>query len=501
MQGGPCALCQDLEEFDRGYQAILESLAEQRRNILQKINERHDPFIQRLPLELASRVLAFCLPRQIFDQKSIDISLLWDHSKGLNIKPFNIVLGSICRSWRRIAWSTPDLWSILPIRLHNLEQTQVDLTLEWLSRSAQTPLDVAVWYGSRATVSEGVTEANIDLWKPLIDIVNGCSSRWRTFVVDAPELMHSYIVGNGEATSILECLQVGPPYPNQRVSTGFSLTNALPMPSKLVLNTVPLRLIDIGWSNLTTVRVKGIFLDESLVLLQLTPRLITFQISWPLTGRDESLPAPSPTIHHTLQCFDILELAEMQMAHQLLDFLTLPSLLDLSYASDLNSVENVSAFLQRSGCRLTTLHIEAIDDPDHLSELALAYDLQTLENLVFHGFHESFLRFLNEPPDEQDGSIFLPNLHRIEIRDVQKVEKTWSALADLFLSHSPKALSIHFEILPINPKKKTSWVDKETALRFQDLVQKGHDIRIIGRIRGEKEERDLLQWFVEDRTL
>jgi len=63
-----------------------------------------------------------------------------------------------------------------------------------------------------------------------------------------------------------------------------------------------------------------------------------------------------------------------------------------------------------------------------------------------------------------------------------------------------KALSIHFQILPINPKKKTSWVDKETALRFQDLVQKGHDIRIIGRIRGEKEERDLLQWFVEDRT-
>ena len=219
---------------------------------------------------------------------------MWDHSKGLNIKPFNIVLGSICRSWRRIAWSTPDLWSILPIRLHNLEQSQADLTLEWLSRSAQTPLDVAVWYGSRATVSEGVTEANIDLWEPLIDIVNGCSSRWRTLVVDAPELMHSYIVGNGEATSILECLQVGPPYPNRRVSTGFSLTNALPMPSKLVSNTVPLRLIDIGWSNLTTVRIKGIFLDEILVLLQWTPRLTTFQISWPLTGRDESLPAPSP---------------------------------------------------------------------------------------------------------------------------------------------------------------------------------------------------------------
>jgi len=75
MEGGPCALCQELEYFDRGYHAILEGLAEQRRNILQRINESHDPFIQRLPLELASQIFAFCLPRQIFDPDPVCISL------------------------------------------------------------------------------------------------------------------------------------------------------------------------------------------------------------------------------------------------------------------------------------------------------------------------------------------------------------------------------------------------------------------------------------------
>ena len=179
MEGGPCALCQELEYFDRGYHAILEGLAEQRRNILQRINESHDPFIQRLPLELASQIFAFCLPRQIFDPDPVCISLFWDHSKKSNTQPFNIVLSSICQSWRRIAWSTPNLWSTFPIRLHRWgTQNRLDLTLEWLSRSAQTPLDVAVGCTASAT-SEELTEENIGLWKPLIDIVNGCSSRCR----------------------------------------------------------------------------------------------------------------------------------------------------------------------------------------------------------------------------------------------------------------------------------------------------------------------------------
>ena len=66
-----------------------------------------------------------------------------------------------------------------------------------------------------------------------------------------------YIVGNGEPTSILECLIVGDPYSHQRFPLGFSLTNALPMPSELVSSTMLLRLINIGWSNLTSVKSKA----------------------------------------------------------------------------------------------------------------------------------------------------------------------------------------------------------------------------------------------------
>ena len=497
MEGKPCSLCQELEEFDIGYQAILEGLVEQRRKILQRINERHDPFIQRLPPELASQVFTSCLPRQEFESDPLYISLLWDDSKDSSIMPFNIVLGSICQSWRRIAWSTPKLWSTLPVMLHRCDkQTRVDLTLEWLSRSAQVPLEVAVAYDSEAA-SEKLTQVNIGLWKPLIDIVNGCSSRWRILIVDVPELVHSYIVGNGEATSILECLKFGnSDFGIRRSSTGFSLANALPTPSKLTSSAVSLRSIVIGWSNLTVVKITYLYVNECLLLFQRAHRLTAFKIEQLLQGQDEILPAPSPTIHHTLQSFNIFELVEKQSAEKLLDFLTLPSLVDLSYDSSYNSLENVSAFLQRSGCKLAALRV-MIEDPDHFSGLALTSGLQSLEKLVYFGDVDGLLLCLEKPPNEQDGSLILPNLHRIKIWDDHMA---WSALADLFLSRPLKTLSMRLQT-PIQLRDKISWVDKETTFRFQNLIKMGHEIKIMGIPLGESgKARDLLPWYIEART-
>ena len=101
--GRPCASCLELESFDREAEAILERLSEDRRKILAKINWRHDPFIQRLPLELASQIFAFCIPPQDPGDDPRYIPLIWDNSKRRYIKPFNIVLGAICHAWRQVA--------------------------------------------------------------------------------------------------------------------------------------------------------------------------------------------------------------------------------------------------------------------------------------------------------------------------------------------------------------------------------------------------------------
>jgi len=107
--GGPCAFCIELEDFDHGAQSTIDHLGEKRRSILERINYCHDPFTQRLPLELTSRVFALCLPQARVDISPLNIELLYNYSDRHRSRPFNIVLGAICRAWRHIAWSTPDL--------------------------------------------------------------------------------------------------------------------------------------------------------------------------------------------------------------------------------------------------------------------------------------------------------------------------------------------------------------------------------------------------------
>jgi len=337
-------------------------------------------------------------------------------------------------------------------------------------------------------------EDNLDVWKPLIDIVNGCSNRWRTFVVDVPDFVLPYIVGNGGPTSILKCLKVGPDFSFERPSIGFSLTNSLPMPSELVLSAMPLRSIDIGWSNLTAVGINDFYVNECLVLLRWAPRLVTFAINGLRPGQDKILLAPATTTHNTLERLAIFGIGEKQTAQQLLDLLILPSLVDLSYDSRPNPLENVSAFLQRSCCRLTVLRV-INRDHDHFSKMAPASGLQALENLEYHGYLDDCLHCLNRATNGGDGSIFFPSLRRLAIWDEPK---NWSGLADLFLSRPLKTLSIH-PVLNTNPMHKNTWVDKETALRFQDLVEKGHNIKIMVHSMGNREARDLLPWFIEFR--
>ena len=467
--GSPCAPCLELEIFDREAQSILERLSEDRRKILAQINRHHDPFIQRLPLELASQIFAFCLPLRDPDTDPCYNPLFWSRSKGRYIKPFNIVLGAICRAWRQVAWSTPKLWSTLPISLHRCDnRAYKELVSEWLMRSAQIPLDVSLWNKGLAE-SLPLTEKYVNIWKPLIDIVNGCSSRWRSFSIYAPDLVLAYIIGDSRGTSRLEYLKVDPgpwvleppSYADERSLHRFSLTNAIPMPSELVSIPMPLRSIDIDWSSLITIEIGKLYLNESLVLLRWTPRLTRCKLNDLQGGQDENLPSPTPTHHHTLQELDIRDQLGQQIAEQLLGFLILPSLISLLYDSEYNSLENVAAFLDRSGCRLTTLH-DAHGVFHKL--LVLAPHLQALEWLQYPGY----IGRGKYPPNQ-----WLPNLCEILLHSGPVF---WDLVFDLIMSCPPKAFTIHVEDL--ESRDEDFLIDEESARRFQDLIEKGYDIKI-----------------------
>jgi len=337
---------------------------------------------------------------------------------------------------------------------------------------------------------------------PLIDIINRCSSRWRTVNINAPDLVYSYIVGNGDGTCILERLALQESYCqgdlNQRPAHRFSLTNVLPMPSQLLLSTIPFRSIDIDYSNLTTVEIDDLYPNECLALLQKAQRLTTCTLYLLRPGQDKHLPSPSPTHHHTLLRLDIDGLGDGLTSEDLLPYLTLPSLMDLSCEFDDSSPESAIAFLQLSGCRLTTLHVS--NNYIHISFLDLASHLRELEVLKYEGnFLDSLLEILNNPMELNEGdahTILLPNLHELSIC-VPRV--SWHRLANLFPPRHLKVLSVYLNLHNAEEMPEHAWIDAESARQFQDLVTNGHDIKITTYI--EKERRDLLAWSIQRQVL
>ena len=494
LNGGPCALCVELEAFDDGARSIVDLLCEKRRTILEQVNHHHDPLIQCLPLELISKVFAFCLPQARVDIAPLEIELLYNRHR---IRPFNIVLGAICGAWRHIAWSTPDLWSTLPIFLHCHSKTRLDLILEWLERSAHIPLDLAVGYDPRIT-SGHLTEKNIHLWKPLIDIINGCSSRWRTVNMDVPDFVHSYIVGDGDGICILERLTIQESQcsPNQRPSHRLSLMNALPAPSQLLLSTMPFRSIDIDYSNLTIVEIDDLYPNECLALLQKAQRLTTCTLYLLRPGQDKHLPSPSPTHHHALLRLDIDGLGDGITSEDLLPYLTLPSLVHLSCEFGDSSPESVIAFLQRSGCRLTTLHIS--NDYIQVSFLGLTPHLRELEVLKYEGnYLDSLIEILNNHMELNEwggDTILLPNLRELSICAPRV---SWRRPADLVPSRHLKTLSIYLNLDNVQEMPEHAWIDNESASHFQELVMNGHDIKIATYM---KKKHNLLAWSIQRRV-
>ena len=486
-RGRPCASCLELEIFDREAQAILEGLSENRQRILEKINQRHDPFIQRLPLELASQVFTFCIPPQAPDSDPHYVSLLWNNSE-CRIKPFNIVLGAICRAWRQVAWSTPKLWSTLPIALNRSENKDyMDLVLEWLGRSAQIPLDIFVVY-NHVAAEKPMTLAE-DLWKPLIDIANGCSSRWRTFNINAPGFVFAHITGDGRGTCILESLHIFECHQYQRSSYRFSLKNAIPKPRHLASDAMALRSIDIDWSNLSTIDIGGLHVNEILALLRWVPRLTRCTLSCLQYGEDDHLSPPTPTHHHTLEILDIQILDESQTAEQFLNLLILPSLIYLLYDSGYNSLENVAAFLDRSACKLTTLYDLNGSFQDLLT---LAPRLQELERLEYPGDIGDGIQLPIQ--GDEIGRNILPNLRELSIHSGWV---SWHLLADLITLCPLKTLSIYIEDFGLDDIQ--CLVDEAFTCRFEDLIKNGYNLKVTCRGRGESEDHDLLAWSAQRR--
>ncbi|KAJ7601142.1 hypothetical protein C8J56DRAFT_880671 [Mycena floridula] len=122
--------------------------------------------IRRLPGDMLRDIFVSCLPMN----KAADIA----------ITDAPLLLGRVCRSWRELAMSTPQLWASIHVRFaENLDSTTVqrlcDEAQTWIARSGICPL----------TVKVGNSGCTSPILVKFIQSLTRFSTRWRSIELEA----------------------------------------------------------------------------------------------------------------------------------------------------------------------------------------------------------------------------------------------------------------------------------------------------------------------------
>jgi len=195
-----CSACLRLQEVQskiRECKKLLEKLYMQEAHTKSSVNAVHDPIIRNLPLELVSNILTLCNPSPVEDDEEFG-SLPPDAP--LATRRYQLSLGTVCKTWRNIVRSTPQLWTNIYIRLSTKrgELQQKELLLLSLRLSGSLPLHIQAWMrpGYRPSEREYL------VLSPLVEMLNDQSERWKTLDLDVTARLLSQFKGGAFGAQI-----------------------------------------------------------------------------------------------------------------------------------------------------------------------------------------------------------------------------------------------------------------------------------------------------------
>ncbi|KAF9471684.1 hypothetical protein BDN70DRAFT_887820 [Pholiota conissans] len=201
-----------------------------------KLNDAHDS-LSRLPVELVSKIFT-------------NLRLLpTDTPDRITMSP--LLLGTICRTWRRIAWSSPELWSTLAIDICNTRDGVADIIQPWLDRSCEFPLSINL-YSTRKLSRSGhchVSPSSIyePYFLPLMDLLEKYVERCRCIRVAAEDRLMK-LVKLGERLPTLDTLELNVEEEEDRWSfkTRVKITQS-PKLRNVHISGLNLRQVNLKW--------------------------------------------------------------------------------------------------------------------------------------------------------------------------------------------------------------------------------------------------------------
>ncbi|CAA7264343.1 unnamed protein product [Cyclocybe aegerita] len=467
------------------------------------INDAHDPMFRIFSPELVSLIFTFSVHEgeeaQIPEQRGCRRRLRQNGPR------MPIVLSAVCRRWRDISFSTPQLWTSIFIKFDEADsaptqQARANFVQEWLSRSGQLPLSIAIAFDTIVVSGRSKLDSE-SMFYPIVEIINKCSSRWRTLDVQVPGSLLPRIRGNSTGRSILEDIRIirtdWPLYTESLKR--FRLECVKPSPTRVAMSRLDLRSLGILWDNVTHLDAMGLNLADCVKVLQKAPRMTHWRLDYIPDIEDVDNAADgckTLIIHHSLQSLDLWYITYPQL---LLDQLTLPSLRHLRYhcSSFPTSLSSLKLLLERSSSLLLTLEIDlAVDgNKDHQDCIDLLRSVPTVRDLKLNSTQnmDTFFDLLGRtsmPHTLQEKDRFLPHLRRLSFTGERLFK--WSKILDAFpcgnqLDHSSRrplsSLSITI-CAERQDSRSDDCIDESLLPRLFELME--HNIHIS--IKGQDDE-------------
>ena len=428
--------------------------------------------VRRTPPEILAEIFILTLPKQW--------QLVFKSQPRSNRKAV-LLPGQVCRMWRDISLTTPQLWSRISLDI-GLQgrgfEAEANLMNTWLSRAGQYPLSIEIFRTENLQLIRHMPKPLIP--KALVEsccrwkylrlsgswswLYNGALNGVRNHLTNLQNLVYdqaqndaSFLHNHGPITLFEKTPQLR-----------YHRCRSMIHPSAFIL----------PWAQLVEFSAEHMSDRQCYDILSRAPNLLTFSIS----AMSQSKNPPLHPVHHShLRSLCITRHHCTTAA--LLNCLTLPALLELQYTEV--PAKSLLDFLSRTGCPLQTLVLglssAAVRSGYDVRIIQLLPSLSELQ-LTHHATDDLLSRLAYTPNSE----ILVPKLHTIKLV-IGDDKKLYSRLADMIESRW-KFSDVDSQ-LALTPLKqiRLSMVpnigsfDSNTDIRLRRLRHEGLDICFTGK--------------------
>ncbi|KAK6992096.1 F-box domain-containing protein [Favolaschia claudopus] len=346
------ALLEDLDGQISELKRSIEVLRQQKSAVQQRLGAYKYPVLS-LPNEIISEIFIRFLPAYPECPPS----------QGPRSPTF---LTQICRSWRGIALSTPELWRALSLSV-GLGQQLGDL---WLDRAGSCPLSLEVDEFHSTNGPEAVAA--------MLSYLGRCEYLRLRLYESQSQLSTIQDAMSDDTMALLRHLDLEFDHDEDLVF------HDVPLLRSVVLDYNAATHVVLPWTQLTSVTLREFFYSDCVSMLLKTPNLISFRLDEFSVDRPPDWDPPDvPLLHLQSLVITSMKSSSVRRSDCLSPFLA-PAIRKLHIPEimlGLHPIPALTSFVSRSGCQLEHVHVSGNRlASDHSYRTALA--LSSLKLLV-----------------------------------------------------------------------------------------------------------------------